>query len=233
MIKKVLVRNDRKFYWKGEGDMQNQFGVVKEDDLKKAGRKVKSHTGKEFLVYDANFIDQLKKIKRGPQTLVLKDLGYILVHSGVNKDSFVVDAGSGCGVVAALLGRYAKKVVSYDIREDHSKIAKKNLKFLGVDNVELKIGDVYEGISEKNVDILTLDLAEPWQVPLDCVKKGGMIIVYLPTIVQVHDFCEKTEAYVDKVVELIEREWHVFGRKVRPKSEMLGHTAFLIVARKV
>jgi tRNA (adenine57-N1/adenine58-N1)-methyltransferase catalytic subunit len=231
MIKKVLVRNGKKFYWR-EGDIHSQFGVIKAKDIEKAERTIKTHSGKEFAVYTANFIDQLKKIKRGPQTLVLKDLGYILVHSGVNKDSFVVDAGSGCGVIAALLGKYAKKVVSYDIREDHSKIAKRNLKFLGVNNVELKIGDVYEGISERNVDILTLDLAEPWNISFDCMKKGGMIIVYLPTIIQVSEFCEKADVYVDKVVELIEREWHVKGRKVRPESSMLGHTAFLIIARK-
>ena len=32
---------------------------------------------------------------------------------------------------------------------------------------------------------------------------------------------------------LIEREWFFQGRKVRPKSEMLGHTAFLVVGRKI
>ena len=233
MIKKVLARNDKKFYWKA-GDAQNQFGVVKEEDIKKAKGKVTSHTGNEFFIYDANFVDQLKKVKRGPQTLVLKDLGYILIHSGVDKNSLVVDAGAGCGVLACVMGRYAKKVVSYEMRKDHLKIAEKNIKFLGAKNVTLKEKDVYEGIDEKNVDVITLDLPEPWKVDFSCLKNGGTFIAYLPTIKQVMDFSERVQGvYVDKVVELIEREWFFQGRKVRPKSDMLGHTAFLVVGRKI
>jgi tRNA (adenine57-N1/adenine58-N1)-methyltransferase catalytic subunit len=232
MIKKVLVRGDKKLYWKG-GDLHSSEGVLKEEDLEKALGSVTSHTGKTFTIFNANFVDQIKKIKRGPQTLVLKDLGYIFINSGVTKDSFVVDAGTGCGLLASVMGMHAKKVVSYDNRKEHLKIAQKNLDFFNIDNVELKEKDVYEGIDEKDVDILTLDLAEPWRVDTSCVKNGGTIIVYLPTIVQVQEFCEKSNDYVEKVVELIEREWFVQGKKVRPKSQMLGHTAFLIVVRKI
>ena len=105
--------------------------------------------------------------------------------------------------------------------------------FLGIDNVELKEGDVYENIDEKDVDALTLDLPEPWRVNTSCVKNGGTIIVYLPTIHQVMEFCERSQDHVEKVVELLEREWHVLGRKVRPKSQMQGHTGFIIIVRKI
>tara|TARA_Y100000310_G_scaffold345242_1_gene463048 strand:+ start:412 stop:1110 length:699 start_codon:yes stop_codon:yes gene_type:complete len=232
MVRKVLLRDGKKIYWK-DGDLHSSDGVVKAADLESDKNEVLSHSGKKFKVYNANFVDQLKKIKRGPATFVMKDLGYFLVHSSVDKNSLVVDAGSGCGVVAATLARYAKKVVSYDRREDHLKIAKKNIEYLGLDNVEFKLGDVTENIEEKDVDVLTLDLPEPWRVSLDCMKNGGSVLVYLPTIVQVQEFCQKTDAYVDKVVELIEREWHVEGKRVRPKSQMIAHTAFLIVCRKV
>ena len=106
-------------------------------------------------------------------------------------------------------------------------------KFLQIDNVELKEGNVYEKIEEKDIDILTLDLPEPWRVNLEGVKNGGTIIVYLPSITQVMEFCSTTKEHVEKVVELLEREWHVEGKKVRPKSDMLGHTAFLIIVRKL
>jgi len=231
MIKKVLFRNGKKLYWKG-GDIHSEFGVVKEADLESCGSTVMSHTGKEFHVMEANFLDRLEKIKRGPQTLVLKDLGYLLANSGVHKDSLVVDAGAGCGILAIFMAKIAKKVVSYDKRESHLNIARKNVEFLGVDNVELKLGDVTEKIDETDVDILTLDIPQPWDVNFDCVKNGGTILIYLPTITQVSDFCEHTNEHVVKVVELIEREWHVDGKKVRPKSQMLAHTAFLIVVRK-
>ena len=249
MIKKILLRDQKKYFYKeGEiqssaiakkkfywtsGDLHTPDGILKEKDLQTAKGKVLSHTGKEFFALDANFLDQIKKITRGPQTLTLKDLGYILIHSGVGKDSLVVDAGSGCGLIAALMGRYAKKVVSYDMNKEHLALAEKNLKFLQIENVELKEGNVYEKIEEKEIDILTLDLPEPWRVNLDGVKNGGTIIVYLPSITQVQEFCNTTKEHIEKVIELLEREWHVEGKKVRPKSDMLGHTAFLIILRKM
>ena len=248
MIKKIILRDQKKYfmkeremqtsvkgvkkyYWQA-GDLHTPDGIIKEKDLESAKGKVLSHSGKEFQAMDANFLDQIKRINRGPQTLVAKDLGYILYHAGLNKDSVVVDAGAGCGLLAAILAKYAGKVISYDMNKEHLTLAEKNLKFLNINNVELKEGNVYEKIDEKDLDVLTLDLPEPWRVNLDCVKNGGTIIVYLPSITQVTEFCNTTKEHVQKVVEIIEREWHVQGRKVRPKSEMLGHTAFLIVLRK-
>jgi tRNA (adenine57-N1/adenine58-N1)-methyltransferase len=232
MINKVLIRDKNKLYWR-KGDLHCKDGMIKESEILNSTNLLLSHTGKEFKMFNANFVDQIKKIKRGPATLTLKDLGYILINSGVNKDSIVVDAGSGCGLLAAVMGRFAKKVISYEIKPEHLKIAKQNIDFLQSDNVELKEGNVYEKIDEKNIDILTLDLAEPWKVNFNCVKNGGTIIIYLPTITQVSEFCSQCQDHVEKVIELLEREWHVEGKKVRPKSQMLGHTAFLIVVRKL
>ena len=39
--------------------------------------------------------------------------------------------------------------------------------------------------------------------------------------------------YLWKISELIEREWTVENLRVRPNSQMLGHTAFLVFARKI
>ena len=226
------VKGVKKYYWQS-GDLHTSDGIIKEKDLENTKGKVLSHTDKEFQAMDANFLDQIKRINRGPQTLVAKDLGYILYHAGLSKDSLVVDAGAGCGLLAAILGKYAGKVISYDMNKEHLTLAEKNLKFLNINNVELKEGNVYEKIDEKDIDVLTLDLPEPWRVNLNCVKNGGTIIVYLPSITQVTEFCNTTKEHVQKVVEIIEREWHVQGKKVRPKSEMLGHTAFLIILRKL
>ncbi len=232
MIKKVLIRNENKYYW-SQGDLHTKDGVLKELDLKESQSTIKSHTNKEFQIFDANFIDNFAKIKRGPATLTLKDLGYIIINSSVDSNSVVVDAGSGCGLLAAVMGKFAKKVYSYEIKPEHLKIAKQNIEFLELKNVEIKEGDIYKNIEEKNIDILTLDLAEPWRVNFDCVKNGGTIIIYLPTITQVSTFCSQSKDHIEKVVELLEREWYVENEKVRPKSQMIGHTAFLIIVRKL
>lgn len=232
MVKKVLVRGEKKLYWE-KGDVHSKEGMIKETDIALAKSQVLTHLGKPFAVYDANFLDQTKNIRRGPQTLVAKDLSYILFHADLTKDTVVVDAGTGNGLLAAVLARYAKKVVSYDTNKDNLRLAKRNLEALGISNVELREGDMYEKIDEKNIDCLTLDLPEPWRVDLGCVKSSGTIIVYLPTITQVIEFCRTTKEHVDKVVELIEREWIVDGKRVRPTSDILGHTGFMIIVRKL
>ncbi|MDP2906581.1 MAG: hypothetical protein Q8O03_01435, partial [Nanoarchaeota archaeon] len=85
MIKKILLRLDKRFYWI-EGDLHTNYGVVKEKDLKGSDNVVKSHEDKEFLMFDANFIDQFEKIKRGPAIMTPKDIGIIISNTGIGKD---------------------------------------------------------------------------------------------------------------------------------------------------
>lgn len=236
MIKKVLLRLGKLYYW-AEGDLHTNYGVVKEKDIKNCKNTVKSHTGKEFLVFDANFIDQLEKIKRGPAVMTKKDIGIILSNTGISKDSVVLDAGTGCGVTASFLARFVKKVITYESNKDFFNLAKKNFEFLDARNVEQKNFDVYEGISEKDLDLIVFDLTEPWKAlkhAYKALKSGCFLVAYLPTIAQVVDLIGKSEGFLNyKTVEILEREWHVEGLKVRPKSQMIGHTGFLVFLRKI
>jgi len=36
-----------------------------------------------------------------------------------------------------------------------------------------------------------------------------------------------------KTVEIIERLWEIEGRRVRPKSTGIGHSGFIVFARKI
>ena len=55
------------------------FGLIKEKDIKPG--IVKSNIGKEFLVFDANFSDNISNIKRGPAIAHPKDIGLIIKNS--------------------------------------------------------------------------------------------------------------------------------------------------------
>lgn len=236
MIRKVLLRLGKLYYWT-EGDLHTNYGVVKEKDIKNCKNTVKSHTDKEFLVFDANFIDQLEKIKRGPAVMTKKDIGIILSNTGISKDSTVLDAGTGCGVTASFLAKFVKKVITYESNKDFFNLAKKNFEFLDTRNVEQKNFDIYEGISEKDLDLIVFDLTEPWRAlkhAYKALKPGCFLVAYLPTITQVVDLIGKSEGFLHyKTVEILEREWHVEGLKVRPKSQMIGHTGFLVFLRKI
>lgn len=232
--KEYLVRDESK-------DFHTEHGVIKSEDLhKKPGSTIKSSTGKEFILLDAEFIDLYRKIKRAPQTMPLKDIGIILAETGIGKQSKIVDAGTGSGALACMLARHAKNVTTYEVRKDFLRIAKQNIDFLGLKNVVIKQKDIYKGIDEKDIDLITLDLPEPWKVVKHAAKAlrvGGFIVSFSPSIPQTIDFVRELKQsnvfQVRKVVELIEREWEVEDRKVRPKTRNIGHSGFITFGRKV
>ena len=80
-----------------------------------------------------HFPEILKKCKRGPQVILPKDIGIILAYSGIGKNSVVVDAGAGSGWLAVSLANVAKKVTSYEWREEFAELAEKNAKRAGVE----------------------------------------------------------------------------------------------------
>lgn len=235
-IKKILLCEGKMFAFKGE-DLHTNFGLVKAEDIKDG--KVKSNKGKEFVVLEPNFNDLINFMKRGPQMPLAKDIAVIMYYSGVDKDSKVLDAGSGSGLLTCSLARVAKKVVSYEVKESNHNLAKKNAEFFGLKNVEFKLKDIYSGIDEKDLDVITLDLPEPWQVlehAQKALKLGGTLVTYLPSIKQVDQLVKEAKQkgfLVSKTIEVLEREWVVKENIVRPSHDMYGHTAFLTFLRKI
>jgi len=234
-IKKILTRENRTYFW-SSGDLNTEFGLIKEKDIKKSKGKVFSNSKNEFKVFDANFTDKISKIKRGPAVILPKDVGLIITSTGINKNSKVLDAGTGSGVLSSYLSNFCKTVYSYEINKEFYELAKKNFSDLNIKNIILKNKSVKD-IAEKDLDLIALDLPNP-EIALESayksLKTGAFLVVYLPNITQVMDIVKKASEFkLIKVVELIEREWHVESQRVRPHSLMIGHTAFLIFFRKI
>ncbi len=243
MTPKLLVTPEGKsFYIKDiSKDFHCQFGLIKAKDLKKKdGSIIKTNTKKELTLFTPFFIDTYKKIKRAPQIITRKDAAMIIAETGINKDSKVVDAGAGSGALAILLANICKEVTTYEIRKDFIKIVKKNKELLHLKNLTIKNKDLYKGIDEKNIDLITLDLPEPWKAiekAKKALKPGGFLVNYSPTIPQVMDFVNKINKDKHlihiKTIELIQREWEIEDRKVRPKTTQTVHTGFLSFVRKI
>jgi len=243
-IKKILVtKQGRKFYAKDlNQDLHTQYGFIRKEELKQAkeGDLLKTNTNKEFFIFTPSFIDLYRKIKRDAQIIPLKDIGLIIAETGLNKKSRVLDAGSGSGALACFLASIAKEIVSYEIREDFIEIVKSNIEFLGLKNIKIKNKNIYNEIDDRNIDVIILDVPEPWNALENCskaLKIGGFLVSYSPSVPQVADFVnavKKNENFVYlKTSEVVEREWEVEERKVRPKSKSIGHSGFLSFARKV
>jgi|TARA_B100001964_G_scaffold244993_1_gene329251 tRNA (adenine57-N1/adenine58-N1)-methyltransferase len=239
MAKVLMSKNDKFLIKDITKDYHTKHGFFKKEDLKKTG-KIISNTKKEFSVFNPDFIDLYKKIKRDAQIIPLKDIGLIVSETGINNKSNVVDAGAGSGALCCFLANIAKEVTTYEIREDFIEIVKKNIEFLKLKNIKIKNKNIYDGIDEKNVDVVTLDLPEPWNAiesAKNALKVGGFLVSYSPTIPQTTDFINEInkDKYLIhvKTSEIIERNWEIDGRKVRPLSQQIGHSGFISFVRKI
>ncbi|MFH1786934.1 MAG: tRNA (adenine-N1)-methyltransferase [archaeon] len=202
---------------------------------KKYGITVKSHMGVEFFCLEPRLPDMLRKIRRMPQIITLKDSGIIAAYTGLSKKDVVIEAGTGSGALCIFLAGIAKKVYSYEIRADFFEVAKKNIRLAGAKNAVLRNKDVCQGVKEK-CDVFVLDMGSPElavETAKKCLKPGGYLIVYSPVIEQVQRVYQKLGGFrYIRTKEIIEREWEIGDNKTRPKTQGIGHTAFLTFARK-
>ena len=180
-----------------------------------------------------------RKLKRGPQVILPKDIGIIIAYAGIDKSSICVDAGTGSGWLAVSLARLCRHVYSYDLRVDFLKIAEYNVNYLGLDNVTLENGDITKRINEKDVDLVTLDLPNSEKALRNAkkaLKPGGTVVGYLPHVEQVKTFVMKLNSlgFIDvHTIEVIVRDYLVRKESgVRPTNTGLWHTAYLVFARK-
>lgn len=180
----------------------------------------------------------LKKLKRGPAIIQPKDIGLIIGYTGIGKESVCIDAGAGSAFLTIALANICKKVYSYEKKPEFFELAGKNIEYSGLKNTELKNKDIFEGIEEKETDLITLDLPEAEKAVLhacNALKKDGWLVGYLPNIEQAKLFyleCEKAGFTEIFMLENIVREYEVREYGVRPQHIGLMHTAYLVFARK-
>ncbi|MBK5267674.1 MAG: tRNA (adenine-N1)-methyltransferase [Acidimicrobiia bacterium] len=210
------------------------------------GTMFETPSGGKFIALPPKLTDYILKMKRGAQIIYPKDIGPILVYGDVAPGSVVLEAGTGSGALTMALVRAVGptgKVVSVDRREDHAGQAEKSIsRFFGglPDNLELRIGEVEDMIAEVGPDRLILDLPEPWHAAAIAAKHlqpGGVFCSYVPTVPQMEQTVtalKAAHAFTDIMnFEALIRTWNVEGRSVRPDHQMVGHTGFLTVARRV
>ncbi len=235
--KKRKISSFDKHYVDSDKDFSCKYGTIKKTDLKKDKVKV---ANEEFVLFDAQFIDDYKRLRRDAQIITLKDIASIIANTCINKKSKVIDAGAGSGALACFLAAVADKVESFDINMDSLKIARENAKQLDLENIKFTRGDVYNAVSIKlkGFDVFTLDVPEPWRAIKTAgkvLKVGGFLVSYSPNINQTQQLVNALPDNFlhEKTIEVIEREWSVKDLVLRPKTKDVGHTAFLTFVRKI
>ena len=183
--------------------------------------------------------DYLKQLKRGPQVVLPKDTFIIIGFAGLNKESMIIDAGTGSGWFAVQASFFVKKVISYEKNPTFAELAKKNIEKLKIENVEIKIKDVVEeGFDEKNVDMVFLDMANSHlavEKAIRAIKENGTVVGYLPHFEQLKVFaqeCKKCGLERIYAAEIIQRQILIREAGIRPENVGLVHTAYLLFAKK-
>lgn len=203
-------------------------------------------SGGKFVTVRPRLTDYILKMKRGAQVVYPKDIGPILMYADIAPGCVVVEAGTGSGALTMALSRAVGptgRVVTVERRPDHAKHAESGLtRWFGgwPDNVELVVGEVESVIAGARPDRIVLDLPEPWhaaEVAADHLTQGGVFCSYVPTVPQMQQtvtHLKAAHAFVDiQSFESLIRTWNVEGRSVRPDHQMVGHTGFITVARRV
>ncbi|MFO8018448.1 MAG: tRNA (adenine-N1)-methyltransferase [Promethearchaeia archaeon] len=248
----LILDNRRRWIVKvkpGE-NFQTHRGYIEFDDIigKPYGSVVFSRPrdtqGYKFYVLRPLISDYVQHIRRKTQIIYPEDAGLILMYSGIGPGSKVLEAGCGSGALTCILGAYVGShghIYSYDVRHKSLQQAKHNVKKVGLDEVvSIQEGDIIEDDFEfQNIDSVVLDLAQPWKA-IKKVKKylklSGTVVSFSPTIEQVKKtyFAFKKQGFFEiNACELLKRDLQIKENATRPNGRMIGHTGYLIFARKI
>lgn len=220
-------------------------GVIDHDTLigQPLGRVVKTHQGYPFLVLEPTLHDLLQATRRRTQIMFPKDIGYLLLKLYLFPGARVIEAGTGSGALTTALAWWVRpngRVYSYEVRPDMLELARKNLTKLGLAPfVEFKRHDIADGFDEQDVDALFLDVRTPWEYLAQAhaaLRGGGTFGAIVPTTNQVDTLITALPQYgfgSIEVEEILLRTYKAIPGRLRPQDRMIGHTGYLIFARRI
>jgi tRNA (adenine57-N1/adenine58-N1)-methyltransferase len=226
-------------------------GAVAHDDLigRPEGVVVTASSGTPYLALRPLLVDYVLAMPRGAAVVYPKDAAQIVSMGDVFPGAHVLEAGAGSGALTCSLLRAVGetgRVTSYERRPDFADVARANVtRFFGTAPAgwALRVGDIADYLApdgEPDVDRVVLDMLAPWEV-LDAVSKplrpGGVLVGYVATTTQLSRLVEAIREHgtftEPAAWETLLRPWHVVGLAVRPEHRMVGHTAFLVSARRL
>jgi tRNA (adenine57-N1/adenine58-N1)-methyltransferase len=223
-------------------------GVVPHDALigQPEGSLVTSAGGTTYLALRPLLSDYVLSMPRGATVVYPKDAAQIVQMADIFPGAKVVEAGAGSGGLTLSLLRAVGAeglVSSYERRPEFADVARRNVeRFFGEIPAtwRLTVGDLAMSCDDADVDRVVLDMLAPWDV-LDVVAKvmvpGGVVCSYVATTTQLSRVVEALREHGSftepRPWETLVRGWHVDGLAVRPDHRMIGHTGFLVTARRL
>ena len=226
-------------------------GSIAHDDLigQPEGCVVHSSAGTAYVAFRPLLADYTLSMSRGATVVYPKDAAQIVAMADIFPGARVLEAGAGSGALSCWLLRAAGEtglVVSYERRADFAVIARRNVEaYFGAGHpawrlVEAALPAAGQDESLRDFDRVVLDMLSPWEHVADAARwlvPGGVICGYVATTTQLSRLVEVLRAHggFDEPAawESLVRGWHAEGLAVRPDHRMVGHTGFLVTARRL
>ena len=224
-------------------------GSLAHDDLigQPDGNVVKSSGGTPYVALRPLLADYTLAMGRGAAVIYPKDAAQIVAFADVYPGARVLEAGAGSGALSCWLLRAvgsAGLVASYERRADFAEVARRNVEtYFGGPHPawRLTVGDLADaGDADGEFDRVLLDMLAPWEYAGTAARllvPGGLVCCYVATTTQLSRTAEalRGQGSFDEPAawESLVRGWHVDGLAVRPEHRMIGHTGFLVTARRL
>jgi tRNA (adenine57-N1/adenine58-N1)-methyltransferase len=214
------------------------------------GTVIRSSGGQDYLALRPLLSDFVLSMPRGATVVYPKDAAQIIGLADIHPGALVVEAGAGSGALTCSLLRAVGpdgRVSSYERRPEFAKVARANVeRFFGGPHPawELTVGDLADELpaaqADREVDRVVLDMLAPWEclsAVAAALVPGGVLCCYVATTTQlarlIEDLRNGKEFAEPTAWETLVRTWHVEGLAVRPDHRMIGHTGFLVTARRM
>ena len=244
----LLVSPDRKHYLirlKPGEQWFSHRGSIHHNDLigRPLGRTVYTQHGAAILALEPSTHDLIHELPRTTQIIYSKDAAQIVMSLSLYPGRTLIEAGTGSAGLTLVLARAVMptgRIYSYETRPESFEMARNNLDELGLlPYVTLYNEDIINGFHETDVDAVFLDLREPWYFlnhAWNALKGSGFFGALVPTVNQATELLRGLNAlpFGDITMhEILDRPWKTVADRLRPEDRMIGHSAFLIFARKI
>jgi len=235
-----------------DGEFHTHRGVVRHESIigLPDGSVVLNSSGVEYLALRPLLVDFVMSMPRGAAIIYPKEAQVILGQADIFPGATVVEAGVGSGGLSLWLLRAigpSGTLHSFERREEFAEIAQANVDtYFGFrpENWNVVVGDLADqlvpSVGEGKADRIVLDMLAPWECidsVADALIPGGVVLMYVATVTQLSRTVEALRASGcfthPESTETIVRGWHVEGLAVRPEHRMIGHTAFIVTARRL
>lgn len=246
----VLLFHSEKMHYllrvENSGTFSTHRGQIDHRQLlgRQFGDEIKTHLGFSFYLLKPSVADLALRVKRLTTVAYPKDVGPMLLETGIGPGSRVIECGTGSGALTLILAHLVRpggRVYTYERRPEFSANARNNIIRHGLHDVcEFYVRDPgQEGFVERDVEAVILDVPEPWTLVTparQALHGGSPLVAIVPTFEQLRrlTLALQSDGYVRiRCREILERQLLLRSTGIRPADRMVAHTVFVVTASKV